>query len=268
MEQQNLTNPKTPFIIPLTVTESVTHKENRTMTREKRTDRLLFGLIFLCLFVAIFGLSLHLNKINNTVDELKELEQELIQENKSLKNDVAQMRTDMTDRLTEIEHNQEITDIRLKNHYSSTENETKIAKIEKQKAEQKAELTKKVTVNKGGQRGYNLSNYEIRLVAKLVYCEVGNCSYRLKKAIASVVINRARRYHKSIYQVIYEDGVFSTSWKIGRTNPSSSCISAVRDVVRNGSTLPQRVVAFRNNHYHRGFGRPYCRIENVYFSTM
>ena len=74
------------------------------------------------------------------------------------------------------------------------------------------------------------------------------------------------RYNKTARQVIFEPGVFSVS--ISGTRASAESIRAVRDVVKNGTTLPKNVLAFRNQHYHRGFGRPYCHIDGVYFSTM
>lgn len=111
-----------------------------------------------------------------------------------------------------------------------------------------------------------LSENDIRLIAKLVYEEAGAQSYKCQKAIASVVINRMIRYNKTARQVIFEPGVFSVS--ISGTRASAESIRAVRDVVKNGTTLPKNVLAFRNQHYHRGFGRPYCCIDGVYFSTM
>lgn len=111
-----------------------------------------------------------------------------------------------------------------------------------------------------------LSENDIQLIAKLVYEEAGAQSYKCQKAIASVVINRMIRYNKTARQVIFEPGVFSVS--ISGTRASAESIRAVRDVVKNGTTLPKNVLAFRNQHYHIGFGRPYCHIDGVYFSTM
>ena len=111
-----------------------------------------------------------------------------------------------------------------------------------------------------------LSENDIQLIAKLVYEEAGAQSYKCQKAIASVVINRMIRYNKTARQVIFEPGVFSVS--INGTRASAESIRAVRDVVKNGTTLPKNVLAFRNQHYHRGFGRPYCHIDGAYFSTM
>ena len=112
-----------------------------------------------------------------------------------------------------------------------------------------------------------VSQQDIRNIASLVYLECGGQSYRCQKAVASVIINRMMRYHKSATQVIWEPGVFSPAYKVRSTSPSSSCLKAVRDVVYNGATLPKNVVAFRNGHYH-SFGRRYCCIDGVYFTAM
>ena len=145
------------------------------------------------------------------------------------------------------------------------ENDSKIARVEKQKSEVKSTLEE--TRIRGNRITADLSEYDTRLIAKLVYCEAGSTSYRCQKAIASVVVNRMRRYHKSASQVIFEDGVFSVSYKVRRTTPSSTSLKAVRDVLRNGTTLPRSVVAFRYGHYH-SFGRRYCRIDGVCFTAM
>lgn len=70
-----------------------------------------------------------------------------------------------------------------------------------------------------------------------------------------------------IAKLVYEEaGVFSVD--ISSTRASAESIRAVRDVIKNGTTLPKNVLAFRNQHYHRNFGRPYCCIDGVYFSSM
>lgn len=117
--------------------------------------------------------------------------------------------------------------------------------------------------------GIEVSEKDIRNIAALVYLEAGSqsCSYKLKKAIASVIFNRMIRYGKTADQVIYENGVFSPASRVSSTTPSSSCLMAVREVLEEGTTLPRNVVAFRNGHYHN-FGRRYCSIDGVYFTAL
>lgn len=228
----------------------------------KNKDNLIITWLFLLM---IFIVSLawmadgEIDEMNKTLGALLESQETLIYENKAIMDKL----TDIDDRLDTVEHNQEITDIRLKNHYGEiSETQEKLEKIEKQKSATFEE--EKVPARR---YGYKYSEWEIRLMAKLVYLEAGSQSYRCQKAIASVIINRSNKYGRSIYNTIYEPGVFGPAYKVSRTNPSNSCLRAVREVVRNGCTLPRNVVIFRNRHYHM-FGRRYCSIDGVYFSKM
>lgn len=223
-------------------------------------DRLIITWLFLLMILIVamaYLMDKDIDAVHKTLEAILEQQEEQATQSTKVANEIES-------RLDTIEHNQEVQDIRLDNHYDKIqENDSKIQKIEKQKSELTEE---RMSGTRSGQR-CNLSEYETQLLAKLVYCEVGNCSYRLKKAVASVVINQTKRYGLSIRGAIYRDGAFSTSYKVARTRASSSCIQAVRDVAMNGTTLPRSVIAFRNGHYH-SFGRRYCRIENVYFSSM
>ena len=223
-------------------------------------DRLIITWLFLLMILIVAMAYLtdkDIDAVHKTLEAILEQQEEQATQSTKVANEIES-------RLDTIEHNQEVQDIRLDNHYDKIqENDSKIQKIEKQRSELTEE---RMSGTRSGQR-YNLSEYEIQLLAKLVYCEVGNCSYRLKKAVASVVINQAKRYGLSIRGAIYRDGAFSTSYKVARTRASSSCIQAARDVARNGTTLPRSVIAFRNGHYH-SFGRRYCRIGNIYFTSM
>lgn len=225
-------------------------------------DNLIITWLFLLM---IFVVSLawmaddEINAVNKTLEALLESQETLVNENRAIMDKLS----DIDDRLDTVEHNQEITDIRLKNHYGEiSETQEKLEKIEKQKSATLEE--EKVPAQR---YGYKYSEWEIRLMAKLVYLEAGSQSYRCQKAIASVIINRSKRYGRSIYNTIYEPGVFGPAYKVSRTNPSNSCLRAVREVVRSRCILPRNVVIFRNKHYHT-FGRRYCCIDGVYFSSM
>ncbi|MBR3117702.1 MAG: cell wall hydrolase [Oceanobacillus sp.] len=225
-------------------------------------DNLIITWLFLLM---IFVVSLawmaddEIDAVNKTLEALLESQETLVNENKAIMDKLS----DIDDRLDTVEHNQEITDIRLKNHYGEiSETQEKLEKIEKQKS-----ATLEAEKVPARRYGYKYSEWEIRLMAKLVYLEAGSQSYRCQKAIASVIINRSKKYNKSIYNTIYEPGVFGPAYKVSRTTPSNSCLRAVREVVRNGCTLPRSVVIFRNRHYHT-FGRRYCCIDGVYFSSM
>lgn len=227
--------------------------------RNNKDNLIITWLMLLMILVSILAYLAddEIDAVNKTLGALLESQETLVNENKQIMDKL----NDIDSRIDTLEHNQEITDIRLKNHYSSiNETQDKIDKIQKQSSLEAEKVPSK-------KYGYKYSEYEIRLMAKLVYLEAGAQSYRCQKAIASVIINRSKKYHKSIYNTIYEPGVFGPAYKVSRTTPSNSCLRAVHEVVRNGTTLPSNVVIFRNRHYHT-FGRRYCCIDGVYFSRM
>lgn len=113
--------------------------------------------------------------------------------------------------------------------------------------------------------GLKISNKDIEKIASLVFLESGSQSYTCQKAVASVVFNQMLKYHESVDDIIYNKDRFSVAKRINSTRPSMTSIMAVKYVLENGRTVPKNVTAFRNGHYHT-FGRPYRKIDQVYFS--
>ena len=199
------------------------------------------------------------------MDELVKQLQELGEQQQDLSVEVTAELAEHEDRLYLIEHNQEITKIRISNHYE------KFLMLQEQVAEhndriKKVEQTPKSSVH-GNRYNLKVSAHDKKLMASLVYLECGSQSYRCQKAVASVVVNRMIRYRKTVRQAIYERGVFSVASKVARTTPNQSCVDAVNSVLKDGTTLPLRVTAFRNGHYH-SFGKHYCKIDGVYFTYV
>lgn len=228
-------------------------------------DRLIIiALIFFAILVCLMAYMTDrdIDAVHKTLEAILEQQEEQATQSTKVANEIES-------RLDTIEHNQEVQDIRLDNHYEKIqENDSKIARVEKQKSEVKSTLEEtEIRSTRNNRLKVNLSEYDIRLIAKVVYLEAGTESYNVQRAIASVVVNQMRRYNLSAYQAIYRDGAFSVSYKVRRTTPSATSLKAVRDVVRNGTTLPRSVLAFRTGHYH-SFGRRYCRIGNIYFTSM
>lgn len=113
-----------------------------------------------------------------------------------------------------------------------------------------------------------LDEDEIYTLATLVYLEGGTESYECQKAIASVVLNRMAVEDTSLYDIIYAPNQFDVAYNIAYSSPSDSTLSAVREVLEYGSTLPQYVLYFRASYYHDWgptIGQ-YCNIDNTYFS--
>lgn len=223
-------------------------------------DTFIIGLLVIVTFTMAFAL---LVVSNNFESRAKQLEEAIIAEENRIfdfnKQYVYQIDV-IKDDIFSLDERIDEAELRLDDHVANMvkiKNEIDKLKVVSPTPTPKAS-SRKVSVR--------LSENDIQLIAKLVYEEAGAQSYKCQKAIASVVINRMIRYNKTARQVIFEPGVFSVS--ISGTRASAESIRAVRDVVKNGTTLPKNVLAFRNQHYHRGFGRPYCHIDGVYFSTM
>ena len=223
-------------------------------------DTFIISLLVIVTFTMAFAL---LVVSNNFESRAKQLEEAIIAEENRLfylnKQYVYQIDV-IKDDIFSLDERVDEAELRLDDHVANMvkiKNEIDKLKVVSPTPTPKAS-SRKVSVR--------LSENDIQLIAKLVYEEAGAQSYKCQKAIASVVINRMIRYNKTARQVIFEPGVFSVS--ISGTRASAESIRAVRDVVKNGTTLPKNVLAFRNQHYHRGFGRPYCCIDGVYFSTM
>ena len=169
-------------------------------------------------------------------------------------------------RLDAIEQHDRVQDLRLNAHREELSNLDDMFEMIR---EDMTGLEKKINALPKNALGLKLSDKDIRNIASLVYLEAGSprCSYKLQKAVASVVFNKMKRYNLTATQAIYQAGAFSTSYKVARTIPSEQCMRAVLDVMANGVTMPSNVLAFRNDHYHT-FGHKYCKIDNVYFSTL
>lgn len=226
----------------------------------KIKDSTVIGLLILTwlfIFCGVLG-------TENEIDRL----QKQIDENYTSLNDLSIEVTaelaEHEDRLELLEHNYEVLKIRVGNHYD------RLMSLEETVSSHQEILTKPTPTPKSTSRtkvNVKVSQKDIRNIAALVYLECGSCSDRCKRAVASVVFNRMMRYHKTASQAIYEKGVFSVSGRVSRTKPSQSCLDAVNYVLNHGTTLPLRVTAFRNGHYH-SFGKHYCKIDGVYFTYV
>ena len=228
-----------------------------------RNENDTFVIVMLMVTIVVMSVSLSAMHDSLAIKD-KELEQMIEQQGKHIA-DMEQeytYRIDMmTDDIFALDERLDEAELRLDDHM------TTMVKIKNEIDE----LKKPTPTPKASQRttshkvNVRLSENDIQMIAKLVYEEAGAQSYKCQKAIASVVINRMVRYKKTARQVIYEPGVFSVD--ISSTRASAESIRAVRDVIKNGTTLPRSVVAFRNGHYH-SFGRRYCCIDGVYFSAV
>ena len=114
---------------------------------------------------------------------------------------------------------------------------------------------------------YVLSDTEYDLLTHIVEIESGGESRECKEAVTSVIINRMTSEHKTLSEVLYENGQFEGISYIADSIPSSDTISAVDYVLHNGVTLPEYVTYFRADEFHTWEDQqPYTVISHTYFS--
>ena len=235
------------------------------MEKMRNIDRLIIYLLII-LYIMVMGTVLMIDRdidaVNKTLEYITKAQEADRAESSRAYSDYTYAMTEIENRLNEIEHGQ--TEIRD----GLTEANGNISSLQTQVA-QHEEAIKAIPTPKAEQtaskKKVNLTESEIRMVASLVYLEAGDRSTACQRAVASVVVNRMRKYHMTARQTVYQNGVFSVAWKVARTTPSKKSIEAVRYVCKNGVTIPSGVTAFRNRHYHN-FGRRYKCIDGVYFS--
>ena len=108
---------------------------------------------------------------------------------------------------------------------------------------------------------------EVEMLAHLINGEAGAdwCSDTTRYYVGSVVLNRVNSYEfpDTIYGVIFQSGQYACTWdgNYDRT-PSQRCYEIAKDLLENGSWLPNNVV-FQAN-FSQGSG-VYDYIDGVYF---
>lgn len=84
------------------------------------------------------------------------------------------------------------------------------------------------------------SSDSVSLLARLIYCEAGGCSYRHKQLVGAVVINRVNssKFPNTLNGVIYQSGQYSPAMngKINRVSPDSECYEIARSLLSNGAS--------------------------------
>lgn len=111
----------------------------------------------------------------------------------------------------------------------------------------------------------SLTDDEIHTLATLVYLEAGIESYECQKAVASVVINRMTTQGKTLYEVIYAQNQFTPAKYIQYNCPTESTLSAVKDVVANGPSIPEYVTYFRERYFF-SWAIDYIKYDHTCFS--
>lgn len=122
----------------------------------------------------------------------------------------------------------------------------------------KEEADKKKLVKYYG--SLSASDYDLLLLAALIYCEAGGESYEGKLAVGAVVCNRVRSasYQDTLQGVIYASGQFTPamSGKVDRVMASGripqSCIDAAVEALGGYTNVGDRLYFRRNNGTREG----------------
>ena len=124
------------------------------------------------------------------------------------------------------------------------------------------------------EKAYEICDTDRELIIKLVYLEARGEPYEGKKAVASIVFNRLNSgyWGDTIHDVIYAKGQFTPASRIKDTyitdnNTWNECISAVDEVITNGSNLPEYVLYFRADYYF-SWAINYTKIGTHCFSYL
>ncbi len=221
-------------------------------------------LIFLWLSVmcGVFGAENEISRLEEQIDTLYTAQYEVLQDVA----DIHKANDSQDERMADIEHYNRVQDYRLQMHNGQLADNAKMFTDLINSVGHLEEYMRSLPDNAWG---LELSEQDIRDISALVYLEAGGqgCSYELKKAIATVILNQMVYYGLDAQRTIYRSGAFSPASRVRSTTPSSSCVMAVREVLENGGTLPKGVIAFQLGSYH-SFGHRYCKIQNVYFTSV
>ena len=131
-----------------------------------------------------------------------------------------------------------------------------MAEITERKTKEEKDRQKLVT-NYGSM---SATDYELYLLASIIYCEAGGESYEGKQAVGAVVCNRVRssRYPDTLHGVIYASGQFSPamSGKLDRVmergNIPQSCYDAAKDALSGYTNVGDCLYFRRNNGTRQG----------------
>lgn len=114
-----------------------------------------------------------------------------------------------------------------------------------------------------------ISDAEIDLLEKVVAAEARRESVDTQEAVATVILNRWQEgsFGETLTDVIYAEDQFADPYE-GEISITTHL--AVKNAIIYYNTycmcIPHQVLYFRAHHYHT-FGKPYCSIDNTYFST-
>lgn len=110
---------------------------------------------------------------------------------------------------------------------------------------------------------YNTSSDEVDLLARVIYCEAGNCSEYCQWLVGSTAMNLADS-NGGLRVVAFDYNTFNVAGILYTRDPSELSYSVAQRILSGDRDY--NVKAFRMSYYH-SFGTPYAVVDNVYFSS-
>lgn len=104
---------------------------------------------------------------------------------------------------------------------------------------------------------------EEEILAKLLYCEAGHCSWEAQTYVCSAILNYCERNNVTIEEAAHNIDSFSVAPFVDSAEPLPIQYEVIYYVLDEGR-IPD-ICYFRIDYYH-GFGTPVCNIGNLYFS--
>lgn len=167
-------------------------------------------------------------------------------------------------------HNDETT--KATTVVTMTSETTKASKVSETttQAPETTTTTKTTTKTTTTTSPYVANSSDVDLLARLIYCEAGGCSYRNKQLAGAVVINRVNssKFPNTLRGVIYQSGQYQpvSSGKINNVTPDQECYEIARYLLANGTSgiCPSNVLYQAN--FKQGTG-VYEVIQSPYGTT-
>lgn len=101
------------------------------------------------------------------------------------------------------------------------------------------------------------------MLARVIYCEAGNCSEYCQWLVGSTAMNLADS-NGGLRAVAFDYNTFNVAGILYTRDPSELSYSVAQRILSGDRDY--HVKAFRMSYYH-SFGAPYAVVDNVYFSS-
>ena len=114
----------------------------------------------------------------------------------------------------------------------------------------------------------DFSESEYELLCRTVYCEAGNQDMKTQHMVCLTILNRLRSgYADNVTDVVYAKNAYEvTTLKDFENRTWTSEVEEAVNWALRENNHPSDMYYFRDSYYH-GFGVPYMKSNDLYFST-